>query len=111
MKDIFGQPNFSGSRGIDGLKLVSRCPLCQTEHNPLETSLLDEAEGSHLLYIKCQKCGSGVVASVTPSNFGMTSVGVITDLSDSEIRSTKDWGRVTADDVLGVAEYLKKNNS
>ena len=109
MKDIFGQPNLSGSRGIDGLKLVSRCPLCQTDHNPLETSVLDEAEGSHLLYIKCQKCGSGVVASVTPNSFGMTSIGVITDLNDSEIRAVKERGGIIADDVLGLVDYFKIN--
>lgn len=110
MRDIFGQPNFNSQRGLDGLKLVSRCPLCQTEHNPLETSVLDEAEGAHLLYIQCKNCGSGVVAALTPGNFGLTSVGVVTDLTGFEIKTVKDWGRVSANDVLGVVEYFNQHS-
>ncbi len=106
MRDIFGQPNFNSQRGLDGLKLVSRCPLCQTEHNPLETAVLDETEGAHLLFIRCQSCGSGVVAALTPGSYGLTSVGVVTDLNAFEIKTAKDWGRVSANDVLGVVEYF-----
>jgi hypothetical protein len=110
MKDLFGQSEFGSPRGIDGIKIVSRCPLCQTEHNPLETSVLDEADGSHLFYIKCKKCNSGVVASVTPGNFGLTSIGVVTDLSGFEVKTAKDWGRVNADDVLSVVKYFQTHN-
>jgi len=104
MNDFFAtNPN----RPMDGLKLVSRCPVCQTEHNPIETSILDELEGSHLLYIKCRKCGSGVVASVVPNALGMASLGVVTDLSAEEIKEAKDWGRVNETDVLEAINCLK----
>lgn len=106
--------DFSGSnfhKPMDGLKLVSRCPVCQTEHNPIETSILDEIEESHLLYIKCRKCDSGVVASVTPSVLGVASLGVVTDLSANEIRQAKDWGLVNEDDVLAAVRYFKNNKS
>lgn len=111
MKDLPGQYQFGKDRGLDGLKIVSRCPICQTEHNPIETALLDEANGSHLIYIKCRKCGSGVVAALTPTNYGMSSVGLVTDLTENEIMQFKDSPRVSADDVLGVVEHFKGNKS
>lgn len=111
MKDQPGQNHFGKERGLDGLKIVSRCPVCQTEHNPLETALLDEAGGNHLIYIKCRKCGSGVVASLTQTNFGLSSVGLVTDLSGNEVMEFKDSARVSAHDVLAIAEHFKANGA
>lgn len=102
MKEPLGQNPFGG-RGLDGLKIVSRCPVCQIEHNPIETALLDEAGGSHLIYIKCKNCGSGVVAAITPTGMGVNSIGLVTDLSGYEVTQIKDEPRVSADDVLFIA--------
>jgi len=106
MKEYFGH-NSNFGRSLDGLKLVSRCPVCQLEHNPLETSLLAEAGGSHLLYIKCRQCGSGVVAALTPTTFGLNSIGVVTDLTSQEIAKCKDWPRLSAEEVLELVEYFQ----
>ncbi|MFA5020716.1 MAG: hypothetical protein WC517_01495 [Patescibacteria group bacterium] len=104
-------PNPLGrDRGFDGLKIVSRCPICQTEHNPLETAVLDEANGSHLIYIKCRKCSSGVVAVLTPTAFGVSSVGLVTDLSGNEIMKFKDLSRISADDVLAIAGHFNDHD-
>lgn len=106
-----GPNQFGREQGLDGLKIVSRCPICQTEHNPLETALLDEAGGSHLIYIKCRKCSSGVVAALTPTSFGLSSVGLVTDLSGNEILRFKESARVSADDVLAIVGHFKENNA
>ena len=103
MKELFNQNPFAG-KGLDGLKIVSRCPVCQLDHNPIETALLDEAGGSHLIYIKCKQCGSGVVAAITPTGMGVNSIGLVTDLSGYEVSKIKDEPRVSADDVLALAE-------
>lgn len=110
MKDFFSH-NPGLGHSLDGLKIISRCPVCQTEHNPLETAVLDEAGGSHLIYIKCRLCHSGVVVSLTPTSFGLTSIGLVTDLSGNEIMRFKDAGRVTASDVLSIDEYFQAPNS
>mgnify|MGYP006991938422 CR=1 FL=1 len=93
---------------MDGLKLVARCPVCQTEHNPVETAILEESDNSHLLYIKCRKCGSGVAASITPGAYGVASLGVLTDLNAAEIKQATAWGTVSDDDVLAVAESFNQ---
>ncbi len=108
MKDHFNNNNdFGPIRPADGLRLVSRCPVCSKEHQPLDTSLVAEHEGSHLIYITCRHCQSGVVAVLEPTSFGFSSLGVVTDLNFEEIKNLSSTNPVSADDVLGVFEYLK----
>lgn len=109
MKESFGQSNPFSNRPMDGLKFVSRCPVCQVEHNPSETALLEEYDGAHLIYVKCNSCGSGVVASLVPSQNGLASLGLVTDLSGFEIKRAKDWSRINEDDLLAVVAHFKNN--
>lgn len=111
MKDSYGQSNPFGNRPMDGLKFVSRCPICQVEHSPSETAVLEELDGAHLIYIKCKSCGSGVVASLVPSQNGLASLGLVTDLSGYEIKSAKDWGRVNENDLLSVVGHFKTSKA
>jgi len=98
--------NPSDKKSLDGLKLISRCPVCQLEQQPLSTSVLAETSSSQLVYIKCRQCGSGVVASLTPTNFGLASLGVVTDLNSQEIISIKEKGNIGADVLLQAIRSL-----
>ncbi|OQA35691.1 MAG: hypothetical protein BWY53_00718 [Parcubacteria group bacterium ADurb.Bin326] len=104
MKDFFNN-NFN-PRPEDGLRIVSRCPVCQREHNPAETAILDEVDGAHLIYIKCKNCNSGVVATVSLGAMGISSLGAVTDLNSKEIMEVKDWGPINEDDVVDVYRGL-----
>jgi hypothetical protein len=95
------------NRSVDGIKILSRCPACQTEHNLAKTIIIDETEEAHLLYIKCSKCQSGVVASISPGSFGMVSLGVVTDLNALEIKEVKNQEKVSKNDVLAFYSYFK----
>jgi hypothetical protein len=108
MRDLFSNNNFN-HRPEDGLRIVSRCPICQQEHNPTETAILDENDGAHLIYIKCRNCNSGVVAMVAMGVTGVTSLGLVTDLTSQEILKIKDFGRINEEDVLSLHKYLEKD--
>jgi len=95
-------------RPEDGLKIVSRCPVCQADHNPNETAILDENDGAHLIYIKCRNCQSGVVAIVSLNAMGVTSVGLVTDLNSQEVVNFKDFSIVNEADVLNMHAFLQK---
>lgn len=106
MKDFFNN-NFN-NKSEDGLRLVSRCPVCQREHNPTETAILDEVEGAHLIYIKCKNCNSGVIATVSLGAMGVVSLGAVTDLSAKEIMDIKDRGAIDENDVVEVYRQFSK---
>jgi len=94
--------HFSG----EGLRLISYCPLCEASYNPLRARVLEERDDAHLVHIQCASCGSSIVALVLSSGLGLTSVGLVTDLTSDDVLHFKDVGRVTADDVLSVHQAL-----
>ncbi len=106
MKDIF-PPNFNKSPE-EAIKLVSYCPICHYHYNPIEAKILEEDDGAHLLYIKCRRCKSSVLALINFSPFGVSSFGLVTDLDGSEVLKFKNGSCLSSDDVLAVYEALKE---
>ncbi len=105
MKDKLTQPG--GSHwSEEGIRIISQCPVCHWRYDPLETKILDEHEGSHLLFIKCKNCQSGILALITANNFGISSVGLVTDLDSCEVMKFRDLAEVKAEDVLRLHENL-----
>ncbi|MFH1867314.1 MAG: hypothetical protein ABIJ81_04520 [Patescibacteria group bacterium] len=90
----------------DGLKLISYCPLCEKSYNPLRARILDERDGAHLVHIQCAECGSSIVALIMASSMGITSVGLITDLTGDDVMKFKDESRLTADEVISMHQML-----
>ena len=87
--------------------MISFCPLCETNYNPMEARVLGEKEDGHLLHIRCKKCWNSILALVLVSNAGVSSVGLITDLTFDDVQ--KFSGRdttVTTDDVIAIHQLL-----
>lgn len=91
----------------DGLKLISVCPMCDTNYNPHEAQLVGEAEDSHFLHITCQKCHHSIIALVLVSQGGISSVGLVTDLSFEDVLKFRKAEAVSVDDVLDLHTLLK----
>ncbi len=91
----------------DGIKkLISYCPLCEKSYNPFKARILDEKDGAHLVHIQCSECGSSIVALIMMSSLGISSVGLITDLTGEDVIKFKDTNRLTANEVLEVHQIL-----
>lgn len=90
----------------EGLRLISYCPLCDASYNPLRARVLEERDEAHLVHIQCASCGSSIVALILSSNLGITSVGLVTDLTGDDVLRFKDELPVTADDILDFHQVL-----
>lgn len=89
--------------------MISYCPLCETSYNPMEARVLGEKEDGHLLHIRCKKCLNSILALVLVSNVGVSSVGLVTDLTyEDVVRFRESPVEVTVDDVIGVHELLSE---
>lgn len=87
--------------------MISYCPLCETNYNPMEARVLGEKEDGHLLHIRCKKCWNSILALVMVSNVGVSSVGLITDLTYEDVRKFGARNTdVTVDDVIEVHKLL-----
>ncbi len=100
-------PNFFN----EGLRLISHCPLCESRYSPLEAKVVEEREGVHLVYIKCRKCLSSVIALILSSNLGVSSVGLVTDLSFDDLIKFKDAPNITIDEVIELHQLLEKSGN
>lgn len=90
----------------EGFRLMAQCPLCQSRYQSQEARVIAEKEDAYLLHVPCKKCGSAVVALIFANNFGVNSVGMLTDLTSEEVLSA-NREVVTADDVLLMYEQLQ----
>lgn len=91
----------------DGLKLISFCPLCETHYNPVEAQVVGERENSHLLHITCRKCANSIIALILVSPAGVSSVGLITDLSYPDVLKFRNAAEISVDDVLEAHALLE----
>ena len=95
-------------RPEENMKQVSACPLCGMKYNPAEAQVVAEKESAFLLYTSCKRCGSSVVATLIASPMGVSSVGLITDLTYKDVLKFMDANAVTTNDILGVYKWLNE---
>jgi len=108
MRDIFPVPS-SNRPAEDGLRLVSYCPVCHHRYDPIEARIIDENDGAHLVHVRCQRCHSAILALILMNNFGISSVGLVTDLDSWEVSRLKS-SVVDGDDLLGLYQLLQTDD-
>lgn len=96
----------SNAPGRD-LRILTVCPLCQAQYNPLKTQVMAERDDAHLLYLQCRQCGSAVMAVVTNDANGLSTVGAVTDLLSHEVLAAQERDPIGEDDVIAVHAWLQ----
>ena len=89
-----------------GLSILSPCPLCHTRYQSQEAVVLEERGDSRLVYVRCQSCGSSIVAAILLNDTGASSMGLVTDLTGEEVLKFRRDDNITVDDALAVHEAL-----
>ncbi len=90
----------------DGMRLISYCPLCQSEFHPTEARLLGERGQRHLIHVRCRACGNAMLALILVTKGGMSSVGLVTDLTYADVMKFRFGRHINVDDVLKAHEGL-----
>lgn len=86
---------------------ASACPLCGTEYTPEESHIIEEKEGAFFLHTECPNCGSSVVATLVANHLGVSSIGLITDMTEEDAQKFKDSKTISDDDVLDTYQALE----
>lgn len=90
----------------DGLKMASFCPLCETRFQPTEARPLGEDGDTRLFHVRCRKCGNSILALVLVNPGGVSSVGLVTDLTFDDVMRFRKEKPLGPDDVLKTHEWL-----
>lgn len=98
-------PNLPGGEGI---RLITSCPLCSTHYNFLEAKVLEARGDSHLLYLQCAKCFAAIVVLILMGELGMSSIGLVTDLTSDDVLRFKASESLTSDDILSLHNTLRR---
>ena len=105
-------PDFSEffEENIENLKIISSCPACSTKYNSAEIRLLEEKNDSHLVYIKCRKCATSVIALILANHLGVTSMGIVTDLNSEDVMKFRYKDPITTNDVIDLHNFLENRS-
>jgi hypothetical protein len=95
----------------EGLRLISKCPLCSEQYQPFQASIVEEKADAQLVHITCRKCQSSVVALIVDGHLGLSSIGLITDLSSSDVERFKTSPAITEQHIFAAYKELKDNKS
>lgn len=101
-------PGGSYHFSLEGLKLLSKCPLCQDTFQPFQASIIEEKEEAQLVHIQCRKCSSSLLALIMNNPVGMTSIGLITDLSADDVDRFRQLTAISEEDVLSAFTQFSK---
>jgi hypothetical protein len=94
---------------LENLKSLIHCPVCSKEYRPARMLLLDQEDKRTTLHLTCEACGASTLVYVSLSPVGAVSMGVLTDLEQSEARHLFRGDAVSADEVLGMHHFLKQH--
>lgn len=73
----------------------------------MDAQLLGQRGERHLVHVRCQKCGNSMLALVLMGKAGVSSVGLVTDLTYDDVLKFRSARRIGVDDVIAVHEALK----
>jgi len=91
------------------IRLLQQCPVCKGQYTPKEAKIVEQRQDAHLVHITCPHCHNAILAVVVISDIGMSSVGMVTDLSMEDVRRLRAKDVISENDLLGFHQLLKEN--
>lgn len=93
---------------MGNLKPLSKCPVCHKKYTPGVVTPLAESELRSTVHISCPSCGVSSILFVSANQWGVASIGVLTDLEGEE--SKRHFGRevVPVDHALDAYIFFKE---
>lgn len=90
-------------------KLLSVCPVCGNKYTRWKGKVLDETADAELMYVVCPHCGGAMVALVLAMGPVISSIGLITDLTSTDVDKFKMAEKITEDDLIELHNILANN--
>jgi DNA-directed RNA polymerase subunit RPC12/RpoP len=95
---------------LEQLEPLARCPVCNKKHRRgLRMLPVAEEDKRTMLHVTCEHCGGKTLVAVSVTPFGMVSLGVLTDLDQSEAKRTLSAEPVSADQVIAAHQFFKQH--
>jgi hypothetical protein len=92
------------------LTLLRQCPICNTAYVAEMFRTIDENDGANLLHCTCSHCHQSVMALVMSSPTGVSSVGMVTDLTAEDVSRISRKSSISEDELLSFHSLLTRQH-
>lgn len=100
------------------LSVILHCPVCGNKYTAEQTSVIEGRElekreldkpedPSILVHADCEKCKSSVVFSISLEGAEIFSVGMVTDLTSTDVKKFKESENLSVDEVIEFNSFLE----
>ena len=82
------------------LRQISVCPVCGGDYGKNRARLFAAKANANLAHINCEKCNSNFIAMILLMNNGISSVGMVSDLTLQDAEKIHHRPVIDVDEVL-----------
>lgn len=86
---------------------MKQCPLCGLDYTENSFSLIDQEEESKLIHLACPHCSQSVLAFVVLSRLGLSSIGILTDLTAEDAIRFQTREPISENEILSFHNLLE----
>lgn len=91
----------------NSLKLMKQCPLCGLDYTENSYQTIDQNEESRLIHMTCPHCAHCVLAFVLQSRLGLSSIGIMTDLTAADVIRFQNREPISENEILSLHNLLE----
>lgn len=88
------------------LKLISHCPVCSQDYKSEAAKLFVNESEAKFVHFTCANCQSHFMAMVMIAPKGMSTVGMVTDLSFKDVQKLHKLSPLTIDEAIEGHKFI-----
>jgi hypothetical protein len=88
------------------LKLISHCPVCNKDYKSEAIRLFASGSEAKFVHFTCESCRSYFIAMVMTMAKGISTVGMITDLSFQDVQKLYKKPAITIDETIEAHQFI-----
>ncbi|OGY89306.1 MAG: hypothetical protein A3B30_03775 [Candidatus Komeilibacteria bacterium RIFCSPLOWO2_01_FULL_52_15] len=92
------------------LKLLEKCPSCQSFVPAANVHILAESDTKLLAHLACQHCTAKYLTYIVNQEHGIVGNAIVTDLSYAEVLAFDSLKPLNEDDVLTLHRSIHSND-
>lgn len=92
------------------LQFINKCPVCSALYDTEKAELFAKHDRAYLVHLTCSICRSYFVAMIITLGQGLSSVGIVTDLSVKDAKRLHGTEPISLDEALDAHHVIQDNN-
>lgn len=90
---------------------MGKCPICSAEYKTENAKLFAKKDSANLVHVNCGTCRSSMMFMIMLMGQGLSSVGMLTDLSFEDAQRLHTAKEITLDEALDGFTFIQNNQS